>query len=167
MFAVYNGPKGIRKTAERTHRLAQIFAEAVQGFGYEVQSKAFFDTVTIAAPGRAHAILARAKEKRINLRFVDADHVGISFDQSTRRQELERLLTVFKTDALDKIDIDSLDAKLTEAIPSRLAAQIAFSHPSGLRDVSLRDRDAALYAQASSQGRGARPLDDSAWAPAP
>ena len=44
---------------------------------------------------------AKAKEKRINLRFVDADHLGISFDQSTRRQELERLLAVFKTDALD------------------------------------------------------------------
>ena len=42
---------------------------------------------------------ARAKEQRINLRFVDADHLGISFDQSIRRQELERLLTVFKTDA--------------------------------------------------------------------
>jgi glycine cleavage system P protein (glycine dehydrogenase) len=130
MFAVYNGPKGIRKTAERTHRLAEIFAEAVKGFGYEVQTRAFFDTVTITAPGRAHAILARAKEKRINLRFVDADHVGISFDQSTRRQELERLLTVFKTDALEKIDIDRLDAKLGEVIPLALQRKSSYlTHP--------------------------------------
>jgi glycine dehydrogenase len=130
MFAVYNGPKGIRKTAERTHRLAEIFAEAVKGFGYEVQTRAFFDTVTITAPGRAHAILARAKEKRINLRFVDADHVGIAFDQSTRRQELERLLTVFKTDALEKIDIDRLDAKLGEVIPLALQRKSSYlTHP--------------------------------------
>ena len=30
MFAVYNGPKGIRKMAERTHRLAEIFAQRRQ-----------------------------------------------------------------------------------------------------------------------------------------
>ena len=130
MFAVYNGPKGIRKTAERTHRLAEIFAEAVRGFGYEVKTRSFFDTLTITAPGRAHAILARAKEKRINLRFVDADHVGISFDQSTRRQELERLLTVFKTDALAKIDIDELDARLGEVIPLALQRKSPYlTHP--------------------------------------
>jgi glycine dehydrogenase len=130
MFAVYNGPKGIRKTAERTHRFAEIFAEAVQGFGYEVVTKAFFDTVTINAPGRAHAILARAKEKRINLRFVDADHVGVSFDQSTRRQQLEHLLTVFKTDALDKIDIDKIDAKISEVIPPALHRKSPYlTHP--------------------------------------
>ena len=45
--------------------------------------------MTIHAPGRAHALWAKAKEKRINLRFVDADHLGIAFDQSTRREELE------------------------------------------------------------------------------
>jgi glycine dehydrogenase len=130
MFAVYNGPTGIRKTAERTHRLAAIFAEAVKGFGYEVTTKAFFDTVTINAPGRAQAILARAKEKRINLRFVDADHVGISFDQSTRRQELERLLTVFKTDALERVDIDKLDAKVADTIPPALARKSPYlTHP--------------------------------------
>ena len=51
MFAVYNGPKGIAKMADRTHRLAQIFAAAVKGFGYDVVTSSFFDTVTIHAPG--------------------------------------------------------------------------------------------------------------------
>lgn len=130
MFAVYNGPRGIRKTAERTHRLAAIFAAAVKDFGYEVPTKAFFDTLTVTAPGRAHAIMARAKEKRINLRFVDADHVGISFDQSTRRQELESLLTVFKTDALERVDINKLDQQVAEAIPSALIRRSPYlTHP--------------------------------------
>ncbi|HLF21132.1 MAG TPA: aminomethyl-transferring glycine dehydrogenase [Aestuariivirga sp.] len=130
MFAVYNGPKGIRKTAERTHRLAEIFAAAVKSFGYEVKTKAFFDTVTIHAPGRAHTLWARAKEKRINLRFVDADHLGIAFDQSIRRQELERLLTVFKTDALERLDIDDLDKTLKNVIPEPLRRTSPYlTHP--------------------------------------
>ncbi len=130
MFAVYNGPKGIRKMAERTHRFAEVFAAAVRGFGYDVTTKAFFDTVTIRAPGRAHTIWARAKEKRINLRLVDADHIGISFDQSTRRQELEKLLTVFKTGALEQVKIDDIDRGLNEVIPPALRRTSSFlTHP--------------------------------------
>ena len=130
MFAVYNGPKGIRKMAERTHRMAEIFAAAVKGFGYEVATKSFFDTVTISAPGRAHALWAKAKEKRINLRFVDADHLGVSFDQSIRRQELERLLSVFKTDALERASIDEIDRGVKETIPEPLRRTSSFlTHP--------------------------------------
>jgi glycine dehydrogenase len=130
MFAVYNGPRGIRKMAERTHRLAEIFAAAAKGFGYEVVTSAFFDTVTIRAPGRAHALWARAKEKRINLRFVDADHLGVSFDQSVRREELARLLSVFRTDALDRISIDAVDKGLKETIPEPLRRTSSYlTHP--------------------------------------
>ena len=130
MFAIYNGPKGIAKMAQRTHRFAEIFAAAVKSFGYDVKTKAFFDTVTIHAPGRAHTLWARAKEKRINLRFVDADHIGIAFDQSTRRQELERLLAVFKTDALERVKIDDVDKGLAEVIPVPLRRTSSFlTHP--------------------------------------
>ena len=130
MFAVYNGPKGIRKMAERTHRLAEIFAATVASYGYEVVTKSFFDTVTIHAPGRAHTLFARAKEKRINLRFVDADHLGVSFDQSTRREELTKLLTVFKTDALDGFDMDVVDRAVQEVIPKSLQRTSSYlTHP--------------------------------------
>jgi glycine dehydrogenase len=130
MFAVYNGPKGIRKTAARTHRLMQIFVKAVSGMGYTVATKSYFDTVTLLIPGRAHTIWARAKEKRINLRFVDADHVGISFDQSTRRQELKKLLSVFRSGADESVDIDAVDATVTDAIPKELQRQSSYlTHP--------------------------------------
>jgi glycine dehydrogenase len=130
MFAVYNGPAGIRRMVERTHRLAQIFAAAVKSFGYEVSTRSFLDTVTVHVPGRAHMLLAKAREKRINLRFVDADHLGISFDQSTRRNELERLLSCFKTDALDRAGIDQLDDRTIEVIPGDLQrASPYLTHP--------------------------------------
>jgi glycine dehydrogenase len=130
MFAVYNGPEGIRKTAARTHRLAGIFAHAVASFGFTVVTQAFFDTVTVYAPGRAQSLMARAREKRFNLRFVDMDHVAVSFDQSTRREELNRLLTVFKTDALERVSIDDLDAGTIETIPPALQRKSPFlTHP--------------------------------------
>ena len=96
-----------------------------------MKTKAFFDTVTIHAPGRAHALWARAKEQRINLRFVDADHLGISFDQSIRRQELERLLSVFKTDALERHhDRRASTRTLKEVIPPSLRRTSSYlTHP--------------------------------------
>ncbi len=129
MFAIYNGPEGVRKTAARTHRLAQLFADAVKSMGFGIKTKAFFDTVTVYAPGRAHMLWAKAKEKRINLRFVDADHLGVSFDQSTRRQELTKLLSVFKSGA-ESTDLDLLDKKTREVIPSSLRRTSKYlTHP--------------------------------------
>jgi glycine dehydrogenase len=129
MFAVYNGPEGIRKTAARTHRFTQLFADAVQAMGYGVTTKAFFDTITVHAPGRAHMLWAKAKEKRINLRFVDADHLGVSFDQSTRRQELAKLLSVFKSGA-EATDLDALDTTTNEVIPASLRRTSQYlTHP--------------------------------------
>jgi glycine dehydrogenase len=129
MFAVYNGPTGIRKTAERTQRFMQIFVKAVTELGYEVQTKSYFDTVTLHVPGRAHMLWAKAKEQRMNLRFVDADLIGISFDQTTRRKEVTQLLSVFKSGA-EVMDLDALDAKVTPALPKSLQRSSSYlTHP--------------------------------------
>src|SRR3712207_8924648 len=44
--------------------------------------------------------------------------------------------------------------------PRTFEAQEPVPHPSGVRDVSLGDRDAALSAPPTEQGPGARPRDD-------
>ena len=130
MFAVYLGPEGVAKSAQRTHRMAQILAAALAKWGYEVATKAYFDTITVRVPGRAHALWAKAKEARINLRLVDGDHLGIALDQSTRRAELQRLLTVFRTGALAEVTLEGLDAGTTECLPAPLRRSSPFlTHP--------------------------------------
>ncbi len=130
MFAVYHGPKGILKIARRIHRFAEICAHAIRSYGYEVVTTAFFDTVTVHVPGRAVAIAAKAREKRINLRIVDANHLGISLDETTRRSEVERLLTCFKTSAMKGVTLDDIDAEVQECIPKELERSEDFlTHP--------------------------------------
>ncbi len=130
MFAVYQGPTGIAKMAARAHRFAEITAHALKKWGYEVTTDAFFDTITVRAPARAYALVAKAREQRINLRHVDADHIGISFDETTRRSEVERLLGCFKTRGLDDWSLDAIDEELKECIPAGLARQSDFlTHP--------------------------------------
>jgi glycine dehydrogenase len=120
MFAVYQGPKGIAKIAARAHRFAEITAHALKKWGYEVTTDAFFDTITVRAPARAYALVAKAREQRINLRHVDADHIGISFDETTRRSEVEKLLGCFKTNGLAAWSLDQIDEELSECIPAGL-----------------------------------------------
>ena len=130
MFAVYNGPERIRKAAERTHRMTQILSGALAAWGYDVPTKAYFDTITVRTPGRAKSLLAKAAEARINLRYVDADHLGIAFDQSTRREELERVLSVFQPAAKPAANLDPLDAATSESVPQALRRTSPYlTHP--------------------------------------
>jgi glycine dehydrogenase len=129
-YAVYHGPDGILQISQRVHRLTKILAEGLRRLGYDVVTDAFFDTITVRAPGQANRIAAKAREQRINLRAVDADHIGISFDETTRRSELERLWTCFATNAGEILSVGKIDGEVDAAIPAGLQRQSAFlTHP--------------------------------------
>ena len=120
LYAAYHGPDGLRLIAGRVHRMMQIFTKGLRQLGFEVVTRTFFDTVTVRVPGQAVRIAAKARESRINLRVVDADHLGISFDETTRRSNLRTLWGVFATRAETLFDIDQLDGVVDECIPPSL-----------------------------------------------
>jgi glycine dehydrogenase len=130
LYAVYHGPEGLRTIAGRVHRMTQILAEGLRQLGVEVETEAFFDTITVRVPGQAARIAARARESRINLRVIDADRLGISFDETTRRVNLRTLWRIFATKADRVLDIDTLDGEAKECIPEALRRTSGFlSHP--------------------------------------
>ena len=130
LYAVYHGPDGLRLIAGRVHRMTQVLVAGLKRLGVEVVTDAFFDTVTVRVPGQAARIAARARESNINLRFVDADHLGIAFDETTLRSNLETLWRVFSTEADRLLDIDALDAAVEECIPGKLRRTSGFlTHP--------------------------------------
>ncbi|MGI9481388.1 MAG: aminomethyl-transferring glycine dehydrogenase [Hyphomicrobiales bacterium] len=129
-YAVYHGPEGIRKIARRVHRMTKILAAGIRELGFDVVSEGFFDTITVRIPGQANRIAAKAREKRINLRVVDADHVGISFDETTRRSELERLWTCFATNAVEVISVSEIDDSVKPVIIGDLRRKSPYlTHP--------------------------------------
>ncbi len=127
-YAVYHGPAGLKAIAAKVHRFTQIVAHGLRQLGYTVVHDAYFDTLTVNAHGQARRIAARALEARINLRIVDADHLGLSFDETTKRVHLERLWAVFDTHANSKISIDEIDQQVSESIPSALVRTSEFLH---------------------------------------
>jgi len=106
MYAVYHGPDGLRDIASRVHAHAATLAAGLAGIdGVEVVHEAFFDTVLVRVPGRAGATVRAAEELGINLRLVDGDHVGISCDETTTRDQLRAVWTAFG--AAD-VDVDAV-----------------------------------------------------------
>ena len=81
MYAVWHGPHGMRRIAGRVHRLTSALAAGLRAAGITVVNDSWFDTLTVHVPGRADAVHAAAHAARINLRVVDADHVGVTFDE--------------------------------------------------------------------------------------
>ncbi len=129
-YAMYHGPQGLRDIAARVNRYAQITAEGLRRLGYGIVHDAYFDTLTVNAHGQARRIAARAREIRINLRVVDADHLGIALDETTKRVHLERLWSIFDTNANSKISIDEIDAEVRGCIPDDLSRTSAYlTHP--------------------------------------
>ena len=95
MYAVHHGPEGLRAIARRTHRYAAVLAAALREGGVEVVHGAFFDTVLARVPGRAAEVVAAAHATGVQLRLVDADHVGISCSERTGLATVEKVLGAF------------------------------------------------------------------------
>ena len=119
-YAVYHGAEGLRMIAERVHRYAQILAAGIRHCGHELVSACYFDTLLIRVPNRAIRISARAVEAGVNFRIIDADHIGISLDETTTRNHIRAVWQVFSSPGYDMPDISILDKILQECIPNTL-----------------------------------------------
>jgi len=106
MYAVYHGPDGLRDIASRVHAHAATLAAGLAGIdGVEVVHEVFFDTVLVRLPGRAGPTVRAAEELGINLRLVDGDHVGISCDETTTRDQLRAVWIAF---GAGDVDVDAV-----------------------------------------------------------
>ncbi|MBI3810472.1 MAG: aminomethyl-transferring glycine dehydrogenase, partial [Nitrospirae bacterium] len=96
MYAVYHGPEGLKRIAQRVHGLAATLAEGLSRLGCRVGKEPFFDTVRVQPNGRpADHLLKSANDRRINLRRFDDGSLGISLDEITTVAEVQTLFDIF------------------------------------------------------------------------
>ncbi len=96
MYAVYHGPDGLKHIALTTHARTSELKAALTGGGVEIEDGPFFDTLVAKVPGQADTILATAAASDINLRRIDADHLGITFDETTTREDVVAVCLAFR-----------------------------------------------------------------------
>jgi glycine cleavage system P protein (glycine dehydrogenase) len=94
-YAIWHGPAGLQAIAERIHALASRLAAGLKAAGISVPGASRFDTVTVEVKGKADAIAAAAEKTGRLLRVIDADHVGIAFDETSTEADLDAIAALF------------------------------------------------------------------------
>ncbi len=132
-YAVYHGARGLKTIAARINRFTSIFAAAVRqsdlADGEYLVNTSWFDTLTVAVGKRQSEIYQAALEKGINLRLVDDDKLGVSFDETKSIADLETLFDLFFHEhsfTVDAIDRQILNAQCESGIPGAYARQSDF-----------------------------------------
>ncbi|KAF1686263.1 glycine dehydrogenase (aminomethyl-transferring) [Pseudoxanthomonas broegbernensis] len=130
MYAVYHGPEGLARIASRVARLTAILAAGLRRLGHATVHASAFDTLCIEPGDAGPAILARAREARINLRVRGNGSICISLDETTTRADVETLWSVFAADGAALPSVDALDAQAPSLIPDALRRTGPFlQHP--------------------------------------
>jgi glycine dehydrogenase len=108
MYAVYHGPEGLRRIAERVHGLTAALAVALRALGLDLGRDPFFDTLRVRlAAGLAGAVLEAARQRRINLRDYGDGSVGIALDETTTDEDLDLLLEAFSAGRRTATEFDA------------------------------------------------------------
>jgi glycine dehydrogenase len=155
MYAVYHGPEGLAIIARRVHRMTGVLNAGLRRLGLEVSNPDFFDTLTIATGERTASIREAALAQGANLRRIDATHLGVSLDETTTREHVTMLWTIFAPEGAALPDFQSLEPTVDDSLPASLKRSSAFlTHPTFNRYHSetemmrylrrLADKDVAL-----------------------
>ncbi len=110
LYAAWHGPDGLRRIAERVHRLTSIAVSGLRSGGAEVTNSTWFDTVRVRVPSAA-GVLERCREANIALRPLDDHTVGFSLDETSTPATVTALWGVLGVEG----DVDLIDAALTAA----------------------------------------------------
>ncbi|MBD8389588.1 aminomethyl-transferring glycine dehydrogenase [Dysgonomonas sp. BGC7] len=115
-YAVYHGPKGLKRIAKRIHSATALIADELQELGYIIQNEQYFDTLKVALPGNINQDSVRdfAEMRDINLRYFETGEIGLSIDETITEYKAHELLAVFSLAAgrSEVFMIDDLPEKM-------------------------------------------------------
>ncbi|SDI18208.1 glycine dehydrogenase [Pseudomonas benzenivorans] len=120
MYAVYHGPQGLTRIAKRVHQLTAILAQGLSKLGLAVEQDSFFDTITLASGARTAQLHQQARAMGINLRQIDAEHLGLSLDETTDQAAVEALWEVFAEPGHSLPNFAELAGQVAARLPQAL-----------------------------------------------
>ncbi len=105
MYAVYHGPRGLRRIAARTHLYARLLAAGLRDAGWNLKTPSFFDTVAIEGGAKTAEVFRAAAECGMNFRRIDEETLSISLDETSTLSDLKEIAQLFG------VDLDALISK--------------------------------------------------------
>lgn len=155
MYAVYHGPQGLRRIAQRVASFTAILAKGLEQLGYRPHKASFFDTVALHTGEATDALIAKGHALRCNLRKDWEEYIYISLDETTTREDLRLLWSIFAKPGQALPEVAAFEKGIEPAIAPELRRTSDFlTHPvfnthhsetGMLRYIrSLSDKDLAL-----------------------
>ena len=133
MYAVYHGPAGLKRIAERVAAYTAVLAEGLRELGFTVRGEGAFDTITVDSGAATESIFERAADSGLNLRrFPEwGDRVlGIALDETTTRADITALWRVFAKDGQALPAFTAFERGIATLIPDGLRRTSPFlTHP--------------------------------------
>ncbi len=94
MYAVYHGPQGLKKIAGRIHGLTKLLASGIEALGLKQVNENYFDTLKVIVPD-SDKLRKAAEEHKINFRYFSKTEIGISLDEKTSAEDVNKILKIF------------------------------------------------------------------------
>ena len=131
MYAVYHGPQGLKRIAERTARLTAILKAGLAQLGFtHGHHDSAFDTLSLKTDDATDSIAARAVQMGANLRKAWDTHLCVSLDETSTRADVELLWRIFAGEGKALPDFAALEGSAPELIPPALRRTSAYlTHP--------------------------------------
>jgi glycine dehydrogenase len=100
MYAVYHGPHGLKKIAQRIHRLTVILGGCIRSVGHVVEPGPFFDTLRVKVNpevATTSKIIAWLADGGVNIRDYGNGVLGVSLDELSTPDEVDMIRHGFDT----------------------------------------------------------------------
>ena len=158
MYAVYHGPAGLKRIAQRVASYTAILAAGLKELGCAVRSTSAFDAVVLDTGAATASLAQRARDHGMNLRRFPEwgdTMLGINLDETTTREDIEAIWGVFAAPGQALPDMAQFENGVDSLIPAAMRRTSAYlTHPvfnrhhsetEMLRYIrSLSDKDLAL-----------------------
>ncbi len=131
MYAVYHGPEGLKRIAQRIASYTAVLAHGLQQMGYSLVHEHAFDTLSLqVGADRARELAQRAVQRGMNIRVMGDDQVGLTLDETTTREDIQGLWAVFASQGQALPDFERFEKGIAPRIPESLQRTSAFlTHP--------------------------------------
>ena len=130
MYAVYHGPAGLTRIAQRVATLTAILARGMLALGYQVVNSSAFDTLTLQTGAATAAVQLRAQAAQVNLRSLGDGCLAISLDETSTRDDLILLWSLFASAGQALPTVAQFESGITPLLPQALLRSSNFlTHP--------------------------------------
>ncbi len=129
-YAIYHGPQGLKNIANKVFGLTSLLASGLNKLGFNLENKAYFDTLTVLTGDLTADIREMAEEKNRNFLYYkkDAGKLSISLDETTSEEDVTEILALFQR-ALGR-GIIGEELALTNPLKEKQIRKSAFlTHP--------------------------------------